>query len=141
MKLGPISSLLRAISQPARIEILLAIGSGEACVCHLESATGYRQAYISQQLMALRGAGIVTSRREGRNVYYRLKDQSILELIKDAAKLAHSDELELPAFDPPVLQGECPCPKCKNDAAEKTERPSFNTQETVISIVNRTSND
>jgi DNA-binding transcriptional ArsR family regulator len=35
-----ISRLLRAISQPSRLEILLAIGTGEACVCHLEAYLG-----------------------------------------------------------------------------------------------------
>ena len=51
-----ISRLLESISKPARIQILLAIGEDEACVCHLEAVLGYRQAYISQQLMALREA-------------------------------------------------------------------------------------
>ncbi|UCD42390.1 MAG: helix-turn-helix transcriptional regulator, partial [Chloroflexota bacterium] len=92
MNLQPVSSLLRAISQPARIEILLAIGSGEACVCHLETATGQRQAYISQQLMALRSAGIVTSRREGRNIYYRLTDQAILDLIHQTVVISGGGE-------------------------------------------------
>ncbi|UCF29315.1 MAG: helix-turn-helix transcriptional regulator [Chloroflexota bacterium] len=118
MNLQPVSSLLRAISQPARIEILLAIGSGEACVCHLEIATGQRQAYISQQLMALRSAGIVTSRREGRNVYYRLEDPSILELIQHAATLTSIDRREIQAFGSTNLHGKCPCPKCDREASE-----------------------
>ncbi len=51
-----ISNIFRQLSQPSRIEILLAIGEGEACVCHLEAKLGMRQAYISQHLMALRDA-------------------------------------------------------------------------------------
>lgn len=39
-----LASFFRAISQPPRLQILLAIGTGEACVCHLEAATGQRQA-------------------------------------------------------------------------------------------------
>jgi DNA-binding transcriptional ArsR family regulator len=113
MSVQPISSLLRAISQPARIEILLALGSGEACVCHLETATGQRQAYISQQLMALRSAGIVTSRREGRNVFYRLTDLAILHLISQAIVISSSKESDLPSTGPLNLGGDCPCPKCK----------------------------
>lgn len=107
-----ISALLRAISQPARIEILLAIGTGEACVCHLEAAIGQRQAYISQQLMALREAGIVIYRREGRNIFYRLKDPTILELIQQAGKLSGMDESDLRITGPLFLPQECPCPKC-----------------------------
>ena len=69
VSLESLAVFLRAISQPVRLEILLAIGTGEACVCHLEAVIGQRQAYISQQLMALREAGIVKSRRDGRNIY------------------------------------------------------------------------
>jgi len=108
-----ISTLLRAISQPARIEILLAIGTGEACVCHLEAAIGQRQAYISQQLMALREAGIVIYRREGRNIFYRLTDPAILELIQQAGKCSGMEESDIPIAGPMILPGECPCPKCE----------------------------
>jgi DNA-binding transcriptional ArsR family regulator len=108
-----ISTLLRAISQPARIEILLAIGTGEACVCHLEAAIGQRQAYISQQLMALREAGIVNYRRDGRNIFYRLKDSAILELIVQAGKFSGMDESDIPIAGPTTLSEECPCPNCE----------------------------
>ena len=76
-----IAAPLEIIASPQRIAILLAIGHGEACVCHLETALGWRQAYISQHLMALRKADILEDRREGRYVFYRLKATSFLELI------------------------------------------------------------
>ena len=95
----------------------MAIGHSEACVCHLEAAIGQRQAYISQQLMALREAGIVTSRRDGRNIYYQIKDPSILDLIRQAGKLSGISESELPISDPVNLHGECPCPKCSAETA------------------------
>ena len=112
-----ISTLLRAISQPARIEILLAIGTGEVCVCHLEAAIGLRQAYISQQLMGLREAGIVKHRRDGRNIFYRLKDPRILELIYQAGKLSGVDESNHLIAGLLVLPEECPCPKCEPELA------------------------
>jgi ArsR family transcriptional regulator len=55
-----IAAPLQAIASPQRVAILLTIGMGEACVCHLETALGWRQAYISQHLMALRKADILT---------------------------------------------------------------------------------
>jgi ArsR family transcriptional regulator len=76
-----IAAPLEIIASPQRVAILLAIGHGEACVCHLETALGWRQAYISQHLMALRKADILEDRREGRYVFYRLKAPSFLELI------------------------------------------------------------
>ena len=86
--LQPIASLLETISPLTRLQILLAIGTGEACVCHLETALGLRQAYISQHLMALRKADILQDRRDGRYIFYRLKDAAILDLISDSARLS-----------------------------------------------------
>ena len=83
-----ISTPLTAIASPQRIAILIAIGTGEACVCHLETALGWRQAYISQHLMSLRKADILLDRREGRYVFYRLKDASLLDLITASARLS-----------------------------------------------------
>lgn len=82
-----ISVPITAIAAPQRVAILLAIGEGEACVCHLETALGWRQAYISQHLMALRKAEILEDRRDGRYVYYRLKNTSYLDLIVAAVDL------------------------------------------------------
>ncbi len=83
--LDPISELLQVISPPARLEILLLVGAGEACVCYLESRLGYRQAYISQHLMALRQAGLIEAQREGKFIFYKLVDPKILPIIKQAA--------------------------------------------------------
>lgn len=113
MNLQPISSLLRVISQPVRIEILLALGAGEACVCHLEAITGHRQAYISQQLMALRGAGIVTSRRDGRNIYYQLADPEVLHLIHKAGEISGIKDVQISLTGPANFHAECPCPNCE----------------------------
>ena len=70
-----VAHLLQSIDQPARLQILLAIGDGETCVCHLEATFGWRQAYLSQHLMALREAGILLARREGRFIHYRMVNQ------------------------------------------------------------------
>ena len=59
--LDKVSDLLQVISPEPRLQILLEIGEGEACVCHLEASLGYRQAYISQHLMALREAGFLNT--------------------------------------------------------------------------------
>ena len=112
------AAFLRAISQPVKLEILLAIGTGEACVCHLEAAIGQRQAYISQQLMALREAGIVESRREGRNIFYRIKNLKILDLIQAADQFNDQEPGAIRIAAPEILQGECPCPKCGQGSPE-----------------------
>ncbi len=107
-----ISRLLKAISQPERLKILLAIGEGEACVCHLEAALVQRQVYISQQLIALRNAGVVTDRREGRFIFYRLSDPAVLDLIRQAARITRVSDEGLAANTPQLILNECSCPNC-----------------------------
>jgi len=107
-----IGELLQVIAPPARLAILLTIGHGEACVCHLEAHLGWRQAYISQHLMALREADILLDRRAGRYVYYRLANASLLDLILDSARLSGLK----PESIIPLINTEnnpsCECPKC-----------------------------
>jgi DNA-binding transcriptional ArsR family regulator len=97
---------------PQRIAILLAIGTGEACVCHLEAALGWRQAYISQHLMALRKADILDDRREGRYVYYRLKNASYLDLITYAAALSGLPAETVSRVINTQTYPSCECPHC-----------------------------
>ncbi len=107
-----IAAPLEAITSSQRIAILLAIGQGEACVCHLESALGWRQAYISQHLMALRKADILEDRREGRYVYYRLKNTSYLDLITAAAEVCGlSKDLVWDLINTQKYPS-CECPHC-----------------------------
>jgi len=103
---------LNTIASPQRIAILLAIGKGEACVCHLETALGWRQAYISQHLMALRKADILQDRREGRYVYYRLKTASYLDLILDSATLSGLSAETVSAVINTQTYPSCECPHC-----------------------------
>jgi len=107
-----VSDLFRTLSQPARIEILLAIGSGEACVCHLEAVLKLRQAYISQHLMALREAGILASRRDGRFIFYRLQNEALQDFIKIAAELAGIPKEDIVFAPHERPHANCGCPHC-----------------------------
>lgn len=107
-----ISEPLQAIASPQRVAILLAIGQGQACVCHLEAALGWRQAYISQHLMALRKAGILADRREGRYIFYRLTNASFLDLITSAAALSKLSAETVAALINTRVNPSCECPQC-----------------------------
>jgi DNA-binding transcriptional ArsR family regulator len=106
----PISTLLRVLGHPIRIRILKEIGSGEACVCHLVSKLGIRQAYLSQQLMALRMEGILNTHREGRFVYYRIADKKVLDLVATAAEMKG-----VTISTENVENIHCNCPKCSKE--------------------------
>ncbi len=109
--LSKVSELFQAIGTEPRLQILIALGEGEACVCHLEAVLGYRQAYISQHLMALRETGILGSRRDGKYVYYHLEKPALLEIVKNAAQLAGLD-LSVDIAKVSDLHEPCECPLC-----------------------------
>ncbi len=92
------------MAHPTRLQILSMLRGGELCVCHIENALNKRQPYISQQLMVLRDAGAVESRKDGLQVYYRIRDPRIERLL--AAAL---DDENIASFE--SLPG-CPCPAC-----------------------------
>lgn len=116
MKTAPLSQsvgkLLGALGQPVRVQILLAIGESEACVCHLEALLNKRQAYISQHLMALRKANVLTSRRQGKYIYYRLSKPEYLQLIRTTADLSG---ISAPITLPLSGSASCNCPHCEEE--------------------------
>ncbi len=80
------SNFLKAISHEGRLMILCHLVSGEKSVTELENLLSARQAAVSQQLSRLRLEGLVTPRREGKAIYYRLADERprrMLELVYD----------------------------------------------------------
>jgi len=107
-----VAKLLQAVGAPARVAILIAIGRGEACVCHLEAILGWRQAYISQHIMALRKADLLQDRRSGKYIYYKLKNESILALLRDAAILTGLSPESVDALANPDPGPDCECPHC-----------------------------
>lgn len=107
------AQLFKVLMHPSRLEILDVLRNGEACVCHLEAALGYRQAYISQQLSVLRDAGFVQDRRDGWNIYYRVVQPNIYNVIdaaQSAAGGARSTARRKPTRSATVAG--CSCPNC-----------------------------
>jgi DNA-binding transcriptional ArsR family regulator len=107
------AKLFKTLMHPARLEILDILRNGEACVCHMEAALGYRQAYISQQLSVLREAGLVQDRRDGWNMYYRVIQPHVYDVI-DAAQTALGGAhptARRKSSQAATLDG-CSCPHC-----------------------------
>jgi ArsR family transcriptional regulator len=109
------AEVLSVLGNPFRLQLIQTIGTGEACVCHLEDLLGKRQAFISQHLMALRKAGILETRREGKFIFYRLASDDIAALLESAASLAGLDADEFPPLGAPVLSETCCCPHCSEE--------------------------
>jgi len=71
------ASFCRTMGHPHRLMILYLLKERELCVGDLAERIGVSQPSISQHLSAMRGVGMVTMRRQGQFVYYRLADESI----------------------------------------------------------------
>ncbi len=104
-----IAGILRSIAHPARLQLLNALRDGEECVCHLTALLGRRQAYVSQQLMLLREAGLVQERKESYRVYYRLKEPRVLPLL-EAINALRGPRANLQDWHPVA---DCACPHCQ----------------------------
>jgi DNA-binding transcriptional ArsR family regulator len=108
------AEVLRAIAHPTRLRILRELVREEECVCHLSALLDKPQPYVSQQLAALKEAGLVLDRREAQRIYYRPTSRQIDELLRTVTRLTGAPEPVRGARQP--VAG-CPCPKCDNPAS------------------------
>jgi len=107
------TKLYKALMHPARLAILDLLREGEACVCHIEATFKFRQAYIYQQLMVLRDAGLVEVRREGLNIYYSVIRPEIFAVL-DAMRTVTGIH---PSVAKPKRNA-CTCPNCVGEPAK-----------------------
>ncbi|PJJ85930.1 ArsR family transcriptional regulator [Brevirhabdus pacifica] len=75
------SSFLKAVAHESRLMILCHLTTGEKSVTELENLLSSRQAAVSQQLARLRLEGLVEHRREGKVIYYCIKDHKVRRLV------------------------------------------------------------
>ena len=76
------SEMLKALSHETRLLILCLLSEGEKSVSEIEEIVSLPQATVSQQLARLRFDKIVTTRREGRMIYYRIADSDVNTVIE-----------------------------------------------------------
>jgi ArsR family transcriptional regulator, lead/cadmium/zinc/bismuth-responsive transcriptional repressor len=85
-----IAATFSVLGDPTRIRILDALSAGELCVCDIAALAGISESAVSHQLRLLRGMRLVRPRRAGRQVFYSLDDQHIVELLRLA--VTHVEE-------------------------------------------------
>lgn len=76
-----VSALLKTLSHANRLLIACDLTDGEKGVSDIEQATGVPQPHLSRELARLREAGLITARRESKNVYYQIADDRLSNLI------------------------------------------------------------
>ena len=76
------AGLLKALANPDRLMLLCQLTQGEHCVSQLERKVGIMQPTLSQQLTVLREEQLVTTRREGKQIFYSLASQEATAILK-----------------------------------------------------------
>ena len=76
------SQLLKSLSHPDRLLLLCQLTQGEYCVSELETLVGVGQPSLSQQLGILRKDELVATRREGKQIYYRIASDDALAVLQ-----------------------------------------------------------
>jgi rhodanese-related sulfurtransferase/DNA-binding transcriptional ArsR family regulator len=89
------AAVARAFGSENRLELLEQLAQGERSVELLAKRTDLSIANASQHLHQMRRAGIVTSRRDGKFVYYRLSDDAVLDLLAALRRIAERNSAEV----------------------------------------------
>lgn len=77
-----LSDFFKVMSDSTRMRIMAVLDSDELCVCDLAEVLGMTKSAVSHQLKVLKDAQLVKFRREGKNVYYTLKDHHVKTILE-----------------------------------------------------------
>ncbi len=86
-KINSVADRLKILSNPDRLKILCILKDGEIHVQNIEQLTAIQQPTLSQQLTLLRKSQLVQIRREGKQIYYSIQDQRVLDLMQKLYEL------------------------------------------------------
>jgi DNA-binding transcriptional ArsR family regulator len=86
------AEFFKALAHPVRLVILDQLRSGERSVQELQLVLAMDQSSVSQQLAVLRNKNILDTRKEGTTVYYRVRDQTVFQLL-DVAREVFNNHL------------------------------------------------
>ena len=76
-----VAEVLKAVGHPVRLRIVELLEGGEKCVGDIVKAVGGKQAVTSQHLNLMKDKGVLSSRRDGAKVYYRIANTNVIKLL------------------------------------------------------------
>jgi len=80
-ELDRLALIYKVLGDPTRLKIVMALMSGEMCVCDLAAFLGLSESAVSHQLRRLREQALVKTRRDGQVLYYNLNDRHVADLL------------------------------------------------------------
>ena len=89
-----LADFLGVLSHPHRIRIIEELRDGEHDVNSLQEALGISHSGVSQHLMVLRANRLVSERREGRHVFYQLRQPEIAKWLLDATEFLEQGSVD-----------------------------------------------
>ncbi len=75
------AKLFRGFADPTRLAILETLRSGERSVTEISRETGLCQSNVSNHLRCMLASGLVANRRDGKNIFYRYRDESVARIL------------------------------------------------------------
>ena len=87
------TNLLKTLANENRLMICCCLGESELSVSELNNSVPLSQSALSQHLSKMREAGLLATRRESQNIYYRIADVNVLKMIA-TLKAIYCPELE-----------------------------------------------
>ncbi|HIJ96635.1 MAG TPA: winged helix-turn-helix transcriptional regulator [Desulfuromonadales bacterium] len=75
------AEILKALAQPTRLKIIDFLRDGERCVCEIFPAIAEEQSNTSRHLSMMLSAGVLSRRKDGLKIYYKIKQPEVLQVV------------------------------------------------------------
>lgn len=108
----------RALADPTRCRLLLAIVDGVAYPSHLADHLGLSKANVSNHLACLRDCGLVTATYEGRRVHYEIADAHLASALTELAQVVLAVTPTDDCLNKEGAQPSCACESCAREVVE-----------------------
>lgn len=126
-RVGEVADLLKLLGNPQRLMIACLLAEGECAVSEIEARLGIRQPSLSQQLGALREAGVIQGRREAKAVIYRLVEGRVPMLLLALQRIFCPEGVDaaVAAASAAILPAPSPAPAAKSPSFAQAGVASF----------------
>ena len=85
-----VAAFFKTLGDDTRVKIIYALSLNEMCVNDITETLSMTQSAVSHQLRQMKSEGIVKARRSGKNIYYSLDDEHVVEILEKTVKhIAH----------------------------------------------------
>jgi ArsR family transcriptional regulator len=81
------AEIIKAIAHPIRLAVLDSVQAGEKCVCDIAEEVGAERSNVSRHLSVLVKAGVLSCRKDGLNVFYKLRCACVLDVLECATRV------------------------------------------------------